>query len=260
MNYKKYFYLIFAIIALLFLSSLFLNILIMLPIGIIIGLAYYHIFLSINKSKKTIKSIKKNENINSIEQKKYFNEDINKMTQQIKTSFSNNFDNDFLEDCSKNAASQLIRANDKFDSFIDLLNNKLDPSEITYNKFFNIVENVYFKTLEHLEKISFKLKALENIDISFINKRLTDIKKMTSLNKETVKELEALRERKLTAEVEKKGINNLISLNENILNEIDNIRIKIANLETTGEREELDLEFSISELRKLSKQIELYNN
>jgi len=146
---------------------------------------------------------------------------------------------------------------DKYDNFVAILSRKLDSSELTYQRYLTIAEQVFLGGLDNLENAALSMKSVSAIDIEHIQGELDrlDGDDSDAANKKT-RELKArmsLRENQML----RAGA--LMLENEQALTQLDHVSAKIAEIKTQQGRAQLDLEDAMGELQRLIVRAENYS-
>jgi hypothetical protein len=148
----------------------------------------------------------------------------------------------------------------KYKNFVAILDQKLNPGELTYNRYLTIAEQVFLAGLDNLENYAISKSSVKAIDVSHINdeiSHLDTIKEKNSGSKKTYKELsERLRLHKMQID---KADNYLLE-NEQALTQLDSVTTKIANINTKQSHAEVDLESAMDELKYLIDKAHKYSN
>lgn len=158
---------------------------------------------------------------------------------------------------SDDGLRQLSLFRDKYDNFQSILMKKLDPTELTYNRFLTIAEQVLLGGLDNLEAAAIAMKSVSAIKSDEIKKELESL---------TYEETEMSRakqnEYNTRLELRKSQMNRvseLMLINESALTHLDHVSTKIANINTKQGRAMVDLEDSMDELRHLIDRADSYN-
>lgn len=158
---------------------------------------------------------------------------------------------------NEQALQQVTLFRDKYDNFNAILDKKLDVTELTYNRYLTIAEQVFLNGLDNLENAAMALKSISTIDLNRINNELEKLLKDKSKDsQERINELStrlALRDNQL------KRVNDLLLVNERALTQLDHVSTKIANIDTKQNRAHVDMEDAMEELSRLIARAENYS-
>lgn len=178
---------------------------------------------------------------------------------RIGNEYSVFFTKDFLGPSARTSSEQLFRFEEKYSKIVEILGEKFEKTELTYSKFLGTINLVYNSLIDNYNEIRDKLNALSDIDVTRIDERIVEIKNLAILKEETINELNTLKERKLMAQESLSEINRIISLNEEVITDLDKLRIKVSDLKTKDNRAILDLDYSRAELDRLIKRVHIYS-
>ncbi len=188
-----------------------------------------------------------------------YNKEIINSVESLREQFADLFNSEHYGKSSRRASEQLFRIVEKFEKFKKILDSKLQKTERAYDRFLSATEGVYYNILGNLEKIKNIYQAVEDIDMSYIERRINDIKMAQSVTKETQMELSSLRQRKSMAKKQLQGIEQILSINEQAITDIDNMRIELGNLNTTSNRAQFSIDKSIADLQKMASRVNEYS-
>lgn len=177
---------------------------------------------------------------------------------ELKKVFNSQCYINVFKETSQTSLIQLERASEKFDRFIEILNNKFNSGEITYSKFFLTVEKVYLVILENLDLVKNKYIGIGGKDYDYLIERLVNLEKMEKLNKAQLDEMSAIRLKKGIVKKELKEIENLLSQTEHIISNLDKILIEVSSLKTTNNFD-VDSSYSVAELERLIREAKQYS-
>lgn len=189
-----------------------------------------------------------------------YNQEIKNLVETLRVQFTELFNSAHYGTSARRSSEQLFRIIDKFDKFKEILDSKLEKTEMTYDRFLTATEEVYFNILDNLEKVKNVYQAVEDIDLGYIEQRIETIKNASSMTKEMQDELSSLRYRKSMSKKQLQGIEKLLSVNEQAITDIDNMRIKIGNLNTSSNRAQFDIDTSIADLKKMAERVNKYSS
>jgi len=172
------------------------------------------------------------------------------------------------EVASKQGEHQFQRFNEKFAMFQALLAKKLNPSEITYGRYLGMAEQVYLGAVDNLQAIADGLKAMQVIDIRYIEKRIIELDKSKRDSAEleakglediNASEYKALTKRREIFHAQKNKVDKFLAQNEEALTQLDITIASIADLRTNDKAASLDLETAMSELQQLASRTHKYS-
>lgn len=156
------------------------------------------------------------------------------------------------------ALNQVKLFRNKYDNFHSILDRKLDETELTYNRYLSIAEQVFLNGLDNLENAAISLKSISAIDYERIEKEIQKLDQNdTQENRQRMNELKTrldLRANQL------ERVSDLLLVNERALTQLDHVSTKIANIDTQQNRAHLDMEDAMKELSHLISRAEEYSN
>ena len=188
-----------------------------------------------------------------------YKEEIIAFIAELKTQFSNLTTANHYQASAKLALNQLVRVVEKFEKFKNILDIKLDEEEITYHRFMSVTEEVYYNILDNLAAIKDIYQSIEDVNLDYINSRLDCLQGQDKLTTEMQAELESLQQRKDMILVELQAVNKYLSLNEQAITDLDNMKIKLGKLKTSTPQAENELDVSIVNLRKMAQRLSEYS-
>jgi hypothetical protein len=171
-----------------------------------------------------------------------------------------NLKEDLLNYKHEHGAKQLDQFKLKFDVLLDILKSKFDASQLTYNRYYSIAQEVYLAGIDNLNDIVLALKAMNSIDLKYIEDRLSELKKKDPANNAVLKEVDALQRSKQSYQTQEDKINQLVAENETALTQIDEATIAISEItKSTNKEAQIDMENSMTALAELAKRSKLYS-
>lgn len=169
---------------------------------------------------------------------------------------------------SRQGEHQFKRFSDKFSAFQSMLAKKLNPGELTYGRYLGMAEQVYLGAIDNLQSIVDGLKAMQVIDVRYIETRIKELQplvkagdklKAQGLEDVNASELDSLLKRQEIYQSQKLKVDKLLTQNEAALTQLDLTIAAIAELRTTDNAASLDLETAMQELEKLAAKAQNYS-
>lgn len=77
----------------------------------------------------------------------------------------------------KHAALQLEQFDLKLETMVDVLNQKFEKSQLTYQRYYSIAKEVYLSGIDNLNNIVIASKTMKSIDLTYIQYSLQEIEK-----------------------------------------------------------------------------------
>ena len=154
--------------------------------------------------------------------------------------------------------SQVELFSDKFENFVSVLDKKLEPEELTYNRYLSIAEQVFLGGLDNLDNAAIAQKSVSAIDVDRLEREINTLSAHSDpASKAKVAEMQ---KRQKLREDQLERANQLIIENEKALTHLDHVSTKIAAINTKQGRAEIDLEAAMDELRRLIVRADNYSN
>jgi len=164
-----------------------------------------------------------------------------------------------LENYADQAVKQFEKIQVKFTSFKKLLAEKYDVRELTYARYFGTAEQVYLSTLDNLTDIMNTLESVSSIDINYIKERFDYLNGLSAPEEADKREIETLRKRQEIRKRQLEKINELLTLNEEAMTQIDLSLAAISQAKTKLGRASMDMETAREELQELIRRTKKYS-
>ena len=146
---------------------------------------------------------------------------------------------------------QLKMFEQKYKNFAEMIERKLDPSELTYIRFVTAAEQVMLGGLDNLESITLLTKSVSAIDPRYIESELNRLKGRVDVD--SVERTQALRERRELLHSRITEASNLHRKNEIALTQLDAVTAAIAEADTRTGRADVELEVALKDLHRLTE-------
>jgi len=156
-----------------------------------------------------------------------------------------------LEVYADQAVKQFEKIQKKFDNFKSILSEKFFENEIFHGRFLGTTEQLYLSVLDNLEDILNSLTTISNIDDSYIVERLTYLNGLKELEEADKREALTLKARKQLKDKQLERINELLTINEEAMTQIDITMTTICELKTKSGRAQVDMEIARKDLEEL---------
>ncbi|WLQ14506.1 hypothetical protein O5O45_00960 [Hahella aquimaris] len=154
------------------------------------------------------------------------------------------------------AIQQLQLFQKKFEIFNQVLNRKLQSTELTYNRYLAMAEQVYLNGLDNLEGVSLSLQSISAIDRVAIEGKLQRLDGVVSAEAERTRE--QLRGRLQLFDEQMQRVRSLYAENEEALTKLDQVSARLANTDFSSGRAAMDMEQAIKELTTLIENSQQY--
>lgn len=149
---------------------------------------------------------------------------------------------------------QLVLFEEKYNNLCNILEKKMDPSELTFIRYSTMAEQVYKAGLDNLESAYLAKKSISAINVKDIADNLLE-GDQTKLNPSEKAKAERL---KLHNDQNERA-NFLIGQNEEALTQLDHVTTRLANIKTEQGHAAMDIEQAMSGLSDLIKRTEKYS-
>jgi len=146
---------------------------------------------------------------------------------------------------------------EKYRNFVDILNRKLEPEELTYNRYLTIAEQVFLAGLDNLENAAVATRSVSAVDVVHINRQLDKLSSRDDTAAQTQKTQLQTRLDLRDKQLQRAG--DLLLLNEQALTQLDHVTTKLATINTKQGRAQLDLEDAMAELQHMIGRAEQYS-
>lgn len=158
----------------------------------------------------------------------------------------------FTENAEKygeKVSQQFEELQNKYNAYLQTLNKKFNPSEITYDRYLMPVQQVQLSLTENFKKI-------KDV-VVFIGNNAGAVK---DLNKKSLDTLTS--EEKAKMEIHQKYLNHfeeLSAINQKALNELDQLTLSLAQVNSNTNSDPKQIEYLVKELSALSERAKKYN-
>ncbi len=153
-----------------------------------------------------------------------------------------------------NARNQLADFSAKFDTFVDVLDDRFNPGELTFIRYMSVAEQVYLSGLDNLRNAVISGKAIQSTNPQELINRLNQLG--ATANDEIQRA--ALNQRLTGYEGTTKDIADLIALNEKALAVLEDVTHKIARTQVTKGMADGDTESAVEELGRMGAMLSRY--
>ena len=184
--------------------------------------------------------------------------------QQLRDSAREEFE--MLEQCSFASAyvgqglQQFDMIHEKFENLKEILQSKMNTSELAFTTYFGTAEQVYLAVLDNLKSAALILKSIKSIDNNgYIKNRLKDLKKIAQPTPADQNEIETLNKRKEIYDKKMEEVNALLTQNEEAMTELDATSSALASVKTSESLSSVDVETAMKELGELAKRAQKYS-
>jgi hypothetical protein len=164
-----------------------------------------------------------------------------------------------VRDHSSQALVQLKMLITRYDGLIETLGMKLNPNELTYERYADASLKVFNSVVVNLSISSSLMRSVDGINSRYIEDRLDSLSKILAKHDADLEEIKTLTERKnlITNQMDK--INILLTKNEVALTNLDKLNAALAEMNIVGGRVPSEFDSSIAEMEKLVQRVKLYD-
>lgn len=155
---------------------------------------------------------------------------------------------------------QVEKLQQKMAGFIDVLEAKFEEGEMAHARYLGVAQEVEKRALENLEQVVVELKAIDNIDPDYIEARWQELEVVheanDGLDDRQIEESESLKTRMDIYDQHVKNAEDLLSLNEKAMTELDKLASKLATAKTSGDDVEAELARALERIDALGQEAE----
>ncbi len=149
------------------------------------------------------------------------------------------------------ASHQLELFQAKFDTFNQVLQRKLNPTELTFNRYMAMAEQLFLNGLDNLEKVALALSSVAAIDINVLDSRI-------AAGGHAGTEIQHLLQRRQLYAQQHARVQELVAENEGALTKLDEVSTRLANTDFSSGKATMDMEHAIKELTHLIETSQAY--
>ncbi len=150
---------------------------------------------------------------------------------------------------------QIELLKNKFAAFQDVLDLKLNKSELTYMRYRSMAEQVFLSAIDNLNDAVSSLKSIAGINIELLNEQLLSLGNGSFDSGKR----EALIERKALFDSTNIRVGDLFIENERAMTELDRASNQLAKISTQSGHASMDIEQAMVELRTMAQRAEKYS-
>ena len=185
-------------------------------------------------------------------------EDLHRFLEARTSQALENLEEDLDSLESSQGVAQLRMLGQKFDNLTEVLKRRLNASELTYGRYLGTAEQVYLSAVDNLRDVAVGLRSVSTIDPSYINKRLSELRKTENPTDEQKREGAALEQRNQLHDQQLKKVVNLLAQNELAMTMLDNTATALADIRTGKGQAAMNAEAAMAELELLVKRAGKY--
>lgn len=154
----------------------------------------------------------------------------------------------------KEGANQIDALKEKFESMVSVLNKKLNPGSLVYNRFMGMAEQIYYNGLDNLKHVAAGLDSISPINKNEIEAKLNMLEPQSQNNPDLKKEMIMLKETLQKRESKMKEVDHLLRQNTIAMAGLDQSAMDISSMESSGEQANIEMEDAMNELLRLGEE------
>jgi len=147
----------------------------------------------------------------------------------------------------------------KYNAFNDILENKFNKGEITFNRYHAMVEQVFLAVLDNLKQITNIKQGINVIDERHIAGRIQELESQ-QLNATGKQELDALVGRYRLLQNQRDMVQTRLAQNESAMTKMDEVMAAISLINPATSRASMAMEDAMKELETLAKRASSYSS
>ncbi len=157
------------------------------------------------------------------------------------------------------ARDQFRRLSGKLAAFESVLEDRLEPGELTYLRYRGIAEQVFLASLDNLDRAADALAGIAAIDEDFIRARRAALQAEPG-GADLSAEVQALDTRLALLETHRGDLRRLLTQNEQAMTTLDVTSSAVAKLATGKRHATTDLDSAMQELQRLAERARQYDH
>ncbi len=146
----------------------------------------------------------------------------------------------------------------KYGAFNDILENKFNKGEITFNRYHAMVEQVFLAVLDNLKQITNIKQGINVIDEEHIRDRIQTLERQ-KLNATKEQELDALVGRYRLLQNQRDMVQTKLAQNESAMTKMDEVMAAISLINPATSQASMDMEDAMKELEALARRASSYS-
>lgn len=159
------------------------------------------------------------------------------------------------EEYAQQASAQFVKIQRKYESLMELLEQKLGSGELALGGVWAVTEQVYLGVLENLRQVEGLLGSIATIDPAYIDQRLERLSQIAAPDDADVREAQTLLTRKKLREDQLQKVNELLTENEEALTQLEEATVAMAGIESFERFTTVNTLDSVKRLRELAASI-----
>ena len=161
---------------------------------------------------------------------------------------------DLREQKAHEALAQLDRFGEKIKAFEDVLDDKLDRSEITFGRFMGIAEQVYLSGIDNLRQVAVAKKSMARAaDEQYMRRRLEQLQKGSPRTDAQATELEGLKKQLEVRHQNAAKAEKCLAENEQALAQLDVALAAVGEMKTGASHSSVGMETAMNDLQQIAR-------
>lgn len=148
----------------------------------------------------------------------------------------------------------------KYNNFVEILDQKLSPGELTYNRYLTIAEQVFLGGLDNLEGYAIAKSSVKAIDVARGRDEIARLDAINNRSALDLKTYDELQERLRLHQAQTNKADEYLLENEQALTQLDIVSTRISDINTQQGHAKVDLEEAMDELKYLIEKADKYSN
>lgn len=144
----------------------------------------------------------------------------------------------------------------KYDSFVSVVEEKYNPSEITYGRYLGIAEQIYLAGIDNLQQVAVSLKSTRSIDRDYIEGQLEHLDANGVDNHDS--DYQTLRDRLALLDSTAQHVDRLLVENEKAMTQLVQTGANLAKVRTDPSEAKMEMDQAMTELSYLADSMEAH--
>lgn len=158
-------------------------------------------------------------------------------------------------DCTA-GSDQMANLKAKYDTFVAVVDDKFNPSEITYGRYLGIAEQIYLAGIDNLQQVVIALKSTRSIDRDYVEQQLKHLDENGVENKDV--DYQALRDRIQLLEDTASHVDALLVENEKAMTQLVQTGADLAKVRINPGEAKMEMDQAMTELSYLAESMEAH--
>ncbi len=151
-------------------------------------------------------------------------------------------------------SDQYKSLNNKLSVFLDILSEKMNPEEISYQRYKSIFKKVYLQAVKNIKQSVLSKQIINSLDEEGLKKEISKLRKDGNEDLVNIKE-----DRLKLFEDELLNLNGILVNNDRAIQEMEEVTFEIGRLKGTKGEDHRVIDQAIKELDDWTQKVEVYN-